>query len=94
MRACQYSPAELPDDQYLIKLVGQMQLRDQRARQRNSSCKIKSITFERLHAAERFWEKPIRYLEKLLLDAVNEGKLRVTGGVYYLPTTIIPQVKK
>jgi len=93
MRACQYSLEELPDDQYLIKLVGQMQLRDKRARLRNSSCKVKRITFHRLLEAERFWEKPKSYLEKLLLDAVKRGALRVTAGVYYLPTTIIPQVK-
>lgn len=93
MRACQYSSAELPDDQYLIKLVGQMQLRDLRARRRNSNCKLKRITFNRLLAAERFWERPASYLEKLLLDAIKSGSLRVTAGVYYLPTTIIPQVK-
>jgi hypothetical protein len=92
VRPCQYSPEELPDDQYLIKLVGQMQLREKRARFRNSTCKLKRIDFKRIKASERFFNQPNSYLEKLLLAAVKSGALRVTAGVYYLPTTIIPQV--
>jgi hypothetical protein len=93
MRACQYSSEELPDDEYLVKLVGQIQLRDRQDRLRNSNCKVKRINFNRIKESERFYDRPAKYLEKLLLDAVKTGKLRVTGDVYYLPTTIIAQVK-
>ena len=99
MKPCQYSKEELSDFDYLLRLVKQMQLRDKTLVAHNGSYQPRRINFKRIKESERFHSESDRFLERLLLDAVHRGRLRVTkcgngkqSECYYLPTTEIPQV--
>jgi predicted choloylglycine hydrolase len=90
-RACQYVVKSLSDLEYLICLVRQMQQRDRILIERNSTYKPRKITFSRIRAAERFYQREDGAVEDLLKEAVRLGHLFTNGQVFYVLTDCQPR---
>lgn len=89
---CQYPTERLTDEDALVRLIGRIQVREQLDAKIVRGHQPRPVTFTRLRLSKEFRDAGEVYLETLLAKLLQEGRIHVTDGRYYLPPSILRQI--
>jgi hypothetical protein len=84
-----YPRDPITPEEIVSNTIRNLQVEDRNMKRRDSTFRPRPLNFKRIYNVVRFSDIGETSLESILKKLVREGKVLVTGGIYYLPNNFI-----